>query len=240
MSTRRALPSPAELRRGGHPFTVVDVSNLIGRDETAWLSGFVLSDLIAVTEVCALSGDELRSTTLEDAVAQIAQSARRVGAFKVLGDQREAGGMTSLLRQHGLSFVEVVWTSGSKANGFQLLRRLLRERRVALPPDPKLKAELLAAKARLAPSGTVVYPHAGDRASCLVTLSIAITEDVIRMSGPVTRLLPVDARRQLDAEWHAYWSRFTSLGPSTRPPAPPQIVGRSPSGLPIYAPRAWE
>ena len=203
MSARRNLPSLATLRRDGTPFTTADISNLIGRDETAWLSGFVTPALIVVREIGALSGDELRSITLEDAVGQIAESARRIGAYKVLGDQRDSGGMTALLRQHGLSFDEVTWTSGSKASGFQLLRRLLRERRVALPTDPKLKAELLAAKARLAPSGAIVYPHAGDRASCLVTLCIAIGEGMIRMDGPLgmDALQPHDGD-DLRAQWH--------------------------------------
>lgn len=166
------------------PFVAIDASSLRG-DAFAWITGGIAEgEVLVVRTVRAFEGPELRTTTAEQVVERIAAAAHRIGARTVFGDQREEAALKSLFAQRELQLKSYAWTEQSKDDAVQLLRRLMRERRLSLPEHPKLRAELIGMKARLVPSGRIRYETNGlDYASCLITLCHAIGERHLRLSG---------------------------------------------------------
>lgn len=155
----------------GRGFVSIDASSLRG-DAFTWIGGREGNggDL-AVLEVGGWSGDELRHVSMADIVKHIASRARAWGTGVVFGDQREEASLRSLFVQQQIAFVDYAWSIQSKDDAVQRLRRLLRERKLALCAHDAMRRELVGLKAHLLPSGKVKYATNGrDYASALITL----------------------------------------------------------------------
>lgn len=166
------------------PFLAIDASSLRG-DAFSYLSGNVTRDgEIVVSQVAGWGGAELHAVSMSDVVAEISARATAIRAHTVFGDQREEAALSALFAQHGVRLVSYAWSETSKDTAMQLLRRLLRERRVHLPDHPKLRTELTSMKARLLPSGRTRYESNGlDYASALVTLMHAIVANDLALDS---------------------------------------------------------
>lgn len=162
----------------GAGFVATDASSLRG-DAFAWIAGWCTSDgRLAVCEVDAFDGDRLRGLSMDTVVATIAKRARAWGVATVYGDQREEAALRALFGQHRIDFRSYAWSEPSKDTAMQLLRRLMRERRLALCDHAQLRRELTGLRARLVPSGRIRYETNGlDYASALITLAHAMAAE---------------------------------------------------------------
>jgi hypothetical protein len=168
----RALPVVV-----GAAFTSIDASSLRG-DAFTWITGGTSAvGEIVVTAADGWQGEELRSVSMQSIVEVIAGKAREIGTLEIYGDQREEASLRALFDQQGVYLRSFAWSEPSKDEAMQLLRRLMRERKVVLVGHDKLKRELRNMKARLLPSGRIRYETNGlDYASALITLMHAHTE----------------------------------------------------------------
>lgn len=158
----------------GRVAIAIDASSLRG-DAFAWLVAEECDDGIRVKLVEAIEGEGLREHTMGDVVDIVAKTATDNGARQIFGDQRESASLVSLFGDAGFGFTPFDWSNSSKDEAFQLLRRLLRERRLELCDHPKLRNEMRDVKARLAPSGLTTYATNGlDYLSALITLMHAV------------------------------------------------------------------
>ena len=179
-------PVPSELFQR---FVTTDASSL-RNDAWAWLCGGLTADEeLVVTEVHEVTPAELGAggasnpLSMAAVVDQVARNARRDGVRTVYGDQREEASLRAMFRERGLHFRPFTWSEPSKEDAMQLLRRLMRERRVILPEHDGLRTELQTMQARLMPSGREKYEtHGLDFASCLITLCHAIEAGHYRMA----------------------------------------------------------
>lgn len=158
----------------GRGFLAIDASSLRG-DAFAWIAGRE-SDAgeLVVLECDAFEGEQLRNVSMRDVVKRIAARADEWGARPIFGDQREEASLTSMFAEEGGALEVLPWSEPSKEDAFQLMRRLLRERRLLLPDHAGLRREISNVKAHLLPSGRTKYATNGlDFASCVVTLTHA-------------------------------------------------------------------
>jgi hypothetical protein len=156
-------------------FIAIDASSLRA-DAFTYIAGTTTEAAeLVVREVGGWDGEALRSVSMRDVVRTIAERAKRWRASVVYGDQREEASLRSLFSEERVGFTSYAWSEPSKDDAMQLLRRLMRERRLCLPDDDRLVRQLVNLKAHLAPSGRVRYLTNGqDYASALITLAHAI------------------------------------------------------------------
>jgi len=180
----------------GRGFLTIDASSLRG-DGFAWIAGRETdaSELV-VLECDAFEGEKLRHVSMAQVVEHIA---KRAGAWDVrciFGDQREEASLTSMFAAHHVGLQTFPWSEPSKEEAFQLLRRLMRERRLLLPDHPGLRREMGGIKAHLLPSGRTKYATNGlDFASCVVTLAHAVVaDDFVPGNGDGPSVLDVNKR----------------------------------------------
>ncbi len=149
----------------------LDPSSLLG-DEFAGAIVKETGGLVCVTEVFAYTAEHFTTMTLADVVQDIAIEAHARGIHNIAGDQRESAGLTSLFAASNIFYEPITWTEASKASAFLLLRRMLKDRKLAICPHDELKREMLRCKSHLLPSGGVRYQTSGlDYLSCLVTMA---------------------------------------------------------------------
>lgn len=158
-------------------FAAIDASSLRG-DAFTYITGRLSRDHeVIVQDVDGWEGAQLRHVSMADVVETISLRVKAVRASQLFGDQREEAALSALFIQHGVVLKTFAWSEPSKDIAMQLLRRLMRERRVFLPEHAELKRQLTSMKARLMPSGRIRYETNGlDYASCLITLAHAIVE----------------------------------------------------------------
>ncbi len=163
------LPTPEEW---GPSWCSTDPSSLMG-DGYGTMIGKEVGGVVCVTHIYEYGTLDFARMTLGDITADIAKRAKEAGCSCVLGDQRESAGISVLFEQAGIAYQSVVWTNASIHGGVLLLRRLMKDRKLAICADDALKNEMTRAKQHLLPTGTVRYQLSGlDRLSCLVTWSI--------------------------------------------------------------------
>lgn len=158
----------------GRGFLAIDASSLRG-DAFAWIAGRE-SDAgeLVVLECDGFEGERLREVSMRDVVKQVAARAVEWDARSIFGDQREEASLTSMFAEESSALEVLPWSEPSKDEAFQLLRRLMRERRLLLPDHAGLRREISNVKAHLLPSGRTKYATNGlDYASCVVTLAHA-------------------------------------------------------------------
>jgi hypothetical protein len=168
----------------GATAVAIDASSLRG-DAFAWLVGEECKDGIRISLIDAVEGEALREHKMQDVVDRVVKCAREATARRVFGDQREAASLESMFGTAGLGFTAYNWNQSSKDEAFQLLRKMLREKRIEFCEHPKLRQELRDVKARLVPSGVTVYATNGlDYLSAVITLIHAILAGDFRESAP--------------------------------------------------------
>jgi hypothetical protein len=67
----------------------------------------------------------------------------------------------------GISLVLVAWNALNKVQAFEALRRRFATEGIGLPPDPAVRADLIAVRKRLTPTGVSIHlPTTGDGRHC--------------------------------------------------------------------------
>lgn len=162
----------------GSGFLAIDASSLRG-DGFAWAAGRE-SDAgeIVVLEVDAFEGERLREVSIDQVVEHISERAKAWDARRIFADQRDQPALGSMFARRQVASEIYSWSEPSKEEAFQILRRLMRERRLLLPDHAGLRREMGGIKAHLLPSGRTKYATNGlDFASCIVTLAHAVVAD---------------------------------------------------------------
>ncbi len=139
----------------------------------------------------ASSADEVASTVAY-------QAERHGGIVRVIADQYASHAWRAHFEQFGLEFVSLPFTQPNKQRAVAQLRRLMRDRMIAIPPDGSpthaleaMRGELAAYSERISASGNMLYAARGsghdDYASLLILAAIADEEALI----PGTPLGPI-------------------------------------------------
>lgn len=167
--------APTAPERQGRAFVLTDASSLRG-DGFAYAFGVELADgSVQLKHIDAFEGAALHDLDMSDVVQSIARQAKPFKARRVFGDQRESASLKVLFGQQGCQFKDFAWSARSKDLAVQLLRRMLRERKLILPPHDELRREMVELQARLQPSGVIQYETNGrDYVALLLTLAHAI------------------------------------------------------------------
>jgi hypothetical protein len=189
----------------GTPVAIIDSSS--GRHD-GWsylLARYVREEsrrTLYVDNVGAFEGEFAADVSFDAVVAHVAGLARRAGAVFVYGDQHLAFALKSEFAKFGLAYEERVWTQPSKIEALSTLRRLLRERAIAIEPGEQadmMKKELVSLREVLLPSKalTVQARRTGrghcDRASLALMLARCVAEGGIQ--GALRELGPVRSER---------------------------------------------
>jgi hypothetical protein len=180
-AVERAFGQEVVVVRGGPPFMVLDPSS--GRkDSWTWGVGarVELADGTERLRFALIEGvggkfsDKLSGDVLVDRLAGVA---REWGVDVVVSDQRESYLLSSAFQKRGLRFRSHDWTSVSKIEGIERLRRWLLEGYLVLPEHEKLRRELLTFEERIAPSGAFTFGARGsgsdDYVALLITAALA-------------------------------------------------------------------
>jgi hypothetical protein len=152
-------------------FLAIDASALRG-DAFAFVAGYAKPDgALVVTEAGGWTQDALRTLTVPDVVAKICERAKHYGVKTIFADNYEKGSLPGHFANHGVRLMVFDWTQASKHTAMTRLRRMMREKTLALPAHDLLRKQLSGLKQRLVPSGGTKYFTNGlDYASALVTL----------------------------------------------------------------------
>jgi hypothetical protein len=126
---------------------------------------------------------------LDVVLPQLAMELAAYGVTELLGDQFGATQFRELLRRHGISYREVVFSSESKRDMYGSLRSLLTAEKIDLLDHEDSLRELRSLEARVTPSGNVKIEapqRAGfhdDYADVLAVLSHALRPEAQRLPG---------------------------------------------------------
>lgn len=169
----RAMNPRDDLGRAHGRVCVLDPSRGGG---DAFAYGFLgwntMPDGRRVLVVDAIKAFEGRRKNLEGVIGAIAAECRRRNVSHVYSDQGGDGLVPGAFRKQGLVYREFGWSPQTKPRAVETLRRLLIDEMIALPPDAKLRSELLAFEERITSSGQLTYGGRGahdDRVAVLVT-----------------------------------------------------------------------
>jgi hypothetical protein len=174
-----ALAAPARLPRAR--FIVLDPADLRGSgDRFTYAIGHEHYDgSLAIKDV-----NGSNAVKFDQMVDTIVRLARDHSITRIFSDQREAMGLASRFEKEGFTFTAYNWTEPSKHEAVTLLRRAMRERKLALTEHTDLRRELLGLKSRLTPGGRELFPLNGrDFAALLVTIMHGVAEKAIRCEG---------------------------------------------------------
>lgn len=117
---------------------------------------------------------------------------------RVLTDQWASDALRDLGRPLGLHLVERAWTAGNKFEAFESMRVRVALRGFDLPPDPVLRADLLAVRKRVTTTGvTVVLPETSDGRHADYAPALAmLARDWILEPGEFSPAAPLDSDEQ--------------------------------------------
>ena len=167
----------------GAPIMVIDSSAGRGDGWSFAIARFVTDrgrPCLYVTDIGAFEGKFAKTFSFDDVTSHLSELAHEKRVRRVFGDQFQSFALASAFGGRGLVYEERAWTQGAKIEAVAVLRRMLRERTIALEPGPeaeKLKAECLLLEEKILPSGSLTVGarrsgigHA-DRASLLMLLA---------------------------------------------------------------------
>jgi len=177
--------------------------------------------------------DQVRADAI---VARVARLAVDRGVTSVHADQRESFALESLFSAANLDYHVHDWTSTSKPQAVERLRRWFADDRVALPTHAKLKIELLAFEERVTPSGQFTFGARGSGHDDYVALLLT----AVMASGDEADVQRVDMSlfvqpTRTTAPQSDYWgigpsgsgSRWDGFGPGKGFQSPPTPAGTS-------------
>lgn len=129
----------------------------------------------------------------DDIVERVVKVHADHDALSIHSDQREAFMLESAFSRHDLSFIRHDWTSASKPEAVERLRRLFAEGRISLPAHEALRKELLSFEERITPTGALTFGARGsghdDFVALLLTAVMAIGDDGEYRPGDLSRQL---------------------------------------------------
>lgn len=100
-------------------------------------------------------------------LGEMAVVLRSYGIEEADTDQLGYDFAAALADNAGISLVLVPWTASSKVQAFEALRRRLATDQIELPPDPVLRADLIAVRKRVTTTGVAIHlPKTGDDRHC--------------------------------------------------------------------------
>lgn len=162
-----------------------------GRMRWVWAGGRARLQLLECGETPAVAGGEDFTAA---AVAHLAGIAKSHGITNVLADQYEAGALTTLFGQHGLTLWEHTWSSASKKIAIDHLERWLRDGLLLLCENGKLLTQLREYQERITRTGDLSYGGAGthdDYVQVLMTCAMAIDASrLVMVTAPAPERLP--------------------------------------------------
>lgn len=143
--------------------------------------------LLVFDHVDGLGGRFWGGVSGEEIIARLVGVARANGVRLVAGDQRESLMIESAFRRHGVRFRPFDWTSQSKTQAVEVVRRWFADRTIVLPEHAALRRELAMFEERIAPSGAITFGGRGsghdDYVALLVTAALADLAGAFRMSA---------------------------------------------------------
>lgn len=133
--------------------------------------------LLRIVEAGGWTGDELRQTTMDKVVADLARMAREFGADTALSDRRGDVYLAALLSPYRIKLRSFTLTSDSKHEAVKMLRVLMRDRQLSIVDHDGMRADLRTYPRRIS-GGRFKYGEGRsgqkkhwDHASLLVTLA---------------------------------------------------------------------
>lgn len=100
-------------------------------------------------------------------IAEMAQLLRGYALEEADTDQLGYDFAAALADNEKLSLVLVPWTASNKVQAFEALRRRLATNAIEIPPDPLVRADLIAVRKRLTTTGVAIHlPETGDGRHC--------------------------------------------------------------------------
>jgi hypothetical protein len=169
-------------------FLAIDASALRG-DAFAYVAGHALPDgALAVIEAGGFTNDAMRTLTVPDVVKKICERAEVYGVKTVFADNYEKGSLPGHFESHGIELRVFDWSQKSKHEAMTRMRRMMREKTLALPDHGVLRKQLGNLKQRLVPSGGTKYFTNGlDYASALLTAMHAeVSGDLVHVEPAAT------------------------------------------------------
>ncbi len=133
--------------------------------------------LLRIAEAGGWTGEELRQTTMDKIVADLARIARDFGADTALSDRRGDVYLAALLSPHNIKLRSFTLTSDSKHEAVKMLRVLMRDRQLSIVDHDGLRTDLRTYPRRIS-GGRFKYGEGRsgqkkhwDHAALLVTLA---------------------------------------------------------------------
>ena len=137
-------------------------------------------------------------------LAEMAQLLGAYGLDEADTDQLGYDFAAALADNVGIQLVLVAWNALNKVQAFEALRRRLATGGLELPPDPVVRADLIAVRKRLTTTGVSIHlPDTGDGRHCdyappLARLAAKYTEDTALTSG-ATNEEPTWEQKEIEA-----------------------------------------
>jgi hypothetical protein len=145
---------------------------------------------VVLDRLIVLAGTKQREVRLADVEEAVAEAARTYNHARVRLDPWQSVGTKQRLQGRGVSCEEWAFTAQSVGRLASCLHLLLRDRRLALPPDDALLTELARVRLRETTPGVVRLDHDpgehDDRAIAIGLAALALTE---RGTGKPARIL---------------------------------------------------
>ncbi len=140
--------------------------------------------LLVFEHVEAQEGAFWQGLPASELVRRKAAMYRAWGVATVFGDQREAYLLQSAYAQHGIAYVPLTWTAENKIRAIERVRRWLAEETLILPPNDKLKRQLLSYQEKITASGFITFDgrNGDDFTALCVTCALAELEGVLPAS----------------------------------------------------------
>ena len=189
----RAIARDTELAaceppKAGKAIMVIDASS--GRKDAftwAFAQWVQLQDgreLLRISEIDAVEGRFYQQITGTAIVQRLALHCKSHNVQDIHGDQRESMMLAEAFRPHGVRFHEQTWTSATKPEAVERVRRWLADDILVLPDHRKLRRELLEFQEKVTPSGQFTFSGRGgghdDFVSLVVTAAMADIDGELR------------------------------------------------------------
>lgn len=120
-------------------------------------------------------GSKATPLSPEQVLSEIADLCRAYGLNYAYTDQWSADAMRALAQRYGLDLHIENTTAAKKVEFYENLRTRIATREVELPPDPQVRADLLAIRKRVTMNGfSIELPRTGDGRHCDYAPAIAL------------------------------------------------------------------
>jgi hypothetical protein len=168
--------------------------------------------VLRFTAISGIEPTEARSIGAAGIAQKIAVLGRHLGISTVHGDQRESFALSSSFAAVGMCFVEHTWTSASKPEAVEDVRRWFREDRIHLPKHETMRRELLNFEEKINASGAFTFGARGSGHDDYV--SLLITAAMVAREGTIAQRRQASFNRRAD-DFDQVWD-YINAGPAER------------------------